>query len=400
MLKFCYDLFNKIFMRERVLVQEHQRGLLFEQGRFVRILPPGVYHFWNMFGDCAYEVCDLTTLEFTNKAADTLLKEHPDVIAQAFFLADVTDRQMALIFVDGKFYAVLPRGTQQLYWKALHTITAEMVDIAATCEIAPEHIPLLTRLTTPQHVLLQVVPEASVGLLFLDGKFEKTLAPGRYGFWRPGREIRCELVDTRLQQVDVAGQELLTKDRISLRVTLTCWFAISDPVQAKTSVTNYADHLYKELQFGLRDAVSLKTLDELLDNKDALNPAILNEVRPKLAAIGLDVRSIGIKDLILPGDMRDLLNKVLEAKKLAEANQIKRREETAATRSLLNTAKLMEDNPTLLRLKELETLEKITEQIQSLHVYSGFDRLLNELVTLKPSTQLQKKTKRPAEKAE
>ena len=95
------------------------------------------------------------------------------------------------------------------------------------------------------------------------------------------------------------------------------------------------------------------------------------------------MRSLGVKDIIFPGDMREIMNKVIEAKKLAEANQIKRREETAATRSLLNTAKLMDDHPILLRMKELETLEKITEQIQTLHVYGGFDKLLNDLVTIK-----------------
>lgn len=152
----------------------------------------------------------------------------------------------------------------------------------------------------------------------------------------------------------------------------------------------YGDHLYKELQFGIREAVGAKTLDDLLADKDALNSVILGEVKPKLAEVGMDIRSIGIKDIILPGDMRDIMNKVIEAKKLAEANQIKRREETAATRSLLNTAKLMEDRPILLRLKELETLEKLAEKIGNLHVYGGFDKLLNDLVTLKTQEKAKK----------
>lgn len=92
------------------------------------------------------------------------------------------------------------------------------------------------------------------------------------------------------------------------------------------------------------------------------------------------MKSVGVKDIILPGDMKTILNQVVEAEKSAEANLIKRREETAATRSLYNTAKLMEGNPTLMRLKELEVLEKITERIGNINVYSGLEGVMKDLV--------------------
>jgi len=87
--------------------------------------------------------------------------------------------------------------------------------------------------------------------------------------------------------------------------------------------------------------------------------------------------------IILPGDMRNILGKVVEAKKSAQANAIRRREETTATRSLLNTAKVMEDNPTALRLKGLETLEKVTDKIGTISVYGGLDSVLDGLVRIK-----------------
>jgi regulator of protease activity HflC (stomatin/prohibitin superfamily) len=95
------------------------------------------------------------------------------------------------------------------------------------------------------------------------------------------------------------------------------------------------------------------------------------------------VRGIGVKDIILPGDMKDILGKVVEAEKLAQANVIRRREETNATRSLLNAAKVMEDNPTALRLKELESLEKVTEKVGNISVYGGLDGVLDQLVRIK-----------------
>ena len=85
------------------------------------------------------------------------------------------------------------------------------------------------------------------------------------------------------------------------------------------------------------------------------------------------VESVGVKDIILPGDMKAILTEVVEAEKSGQANVIRRREETAATRSLLNTAKVMEGNPVALRLKELETLEKVTEKIDKISVFGGLD---------------------------
>jgi regulator of protease activity HflC (stomatin/prohibitin superfamily) len=89
-----------------------------------------------------------------------------------------------------------------------------------------------------------------------------------------------------------------------------------------------------------------------------------------------------VKDVILPGEMKTILNQVVEAEKRAQANLIQRREETAATRSLLNTARLMEENRTLLRLKELETLEKVTEKIDKLTVYGGLEGVLKDVVRI------------------
>lgn len=386
MIRFFYYLLNKLFMLERIVVEEHQRVLLYKKGHFVDLLKPGSYHFLNISGELTYETFDTNVLEFKSKYADVLIKKHPDVIERNFFLVDVADRQVAIVSVDGKMYKVLPPGSRQLFWKEMRELSVEYVDISSEYEVPQPLLRALLRIQSDQ-VLFQLVPESHVGLLFLDGKYIKNVEPGVYLYWRAGGQIALDVLDTRVQQVDVSGQEILTKDRVSLRLTLSCSYKISDPLAAKSKVANYSDYLYKEVQFGIREAVSVRTLDELLAEKDALNGVVLEYVKEKFAAIGIEVKTIGVKDIILPGDMREMMNKVIEAKKLAEANQIKRREETAATRSLLNTAKLMESNPTLMRLKELETLEKVSEKIGSLNLYGGFDSLLNETLKLRQTTK-------------
>ena len=126
-----------------------------------------------------------------------------------------------------------------------------------------------------------------------------------------------------------------------------------------------------------------RTLDELLENKAVIDEVVSAQVQARLAAYGLQLDGVGVKDIVLPGEMKTILAQVVEASKSAEANVIRRREETAATRSLLNTAKVMEDNPVALRLKELETLERVAERIDKISVFGGLDQVLNGLVKLR-----------------
>ena len=196
------------------------------------------------------------------------------------------------------------------------------------------------------------------------------------------KTVSVEVVDTRLQALEVSGQEMLTKDKVSLRINLAASYRIVEAVKARIEHKDIGQHLYRELQFGLRQAVGARELDALLANKGELDDIVFNHVRAQMAEQGLEVKSVGVKDIILPGEMKDILNKVVEVQKASEANVIRRREETAATRSLLNTAKLMDSNPTLLRMKELEVLEKVTEKIDQITVYGGLDGVLNELIKI------------------
>ena len=186
----------------------------------------------------------------------------------------------------------------------------------------------------------------------------------------------------------MSGQEILTKDKVSLRLNLSAAYLVEDPLVALGKLVDFSDYLYRELQLQLREAVGTKTLDQLLSDKNSLNQVIANAIRQKLEGYGILIKSVGVRDIILPGDMKAILNQVVEAQKAAEANLIKRREETAATRSLHNTAKLMEGNPTLMRLKELEVLENVTQRIGNINVYSGLEGVMNDLVKNSSSTRL------------
>jgi regulator of protease activity HflC (stomatin/prohibitin superfamily) len=180
---------------------------------------------------------------------------------------------------------------------------------------------------------------------------------------------------------------MLTRDRVALRVTLTAFRRIVDPERAVAATADVDAWLYRLVQFAIREAVAARTLDEVLAAKNALDAELRAFVRERVAEAGIEVTELGVKDVILPGEIRELVNKVVEAERLAKANQIRRQEETAATRSLLNTAKLMEDNPLLLRLKELESLERLVEKVGKIDLHAGdnegLDALLTRLLRLK-----------------
>ncbi len=117
--------------------------------------------------------------------------------------------------------------------------------------------------------------------------------------------------------------------------------------------------LYREVQLAVRVAVGTRTLDALLADKESLSKELVDAVKAKAAGFGLELMTLGVRDLILPGEMKDLLNKVIEARTVAEASVITRREEAAALRHQTNAAKLFAENPTLMKLRELEAVERI-----------------------------------------
>lgn len=130
----------------------------------------------------------------------------------------------------------------------------------------------------------------------------------------------------------------------------------------------------------MREYVGTLKLDDLLKMKQEVTTYVLSRLNESSLAYGVQFLSAGVKDIILPGDMKDILNTVLLAEKKAQANLITRREETTSTRSLLNTAKLMDENQTLSRLKELEFLEKICEKMGTISFHGG-GNLLEQLNT-------------------
>lgn len=375
---------------KRVTVKKNERGLLLRNGDFERVLQPGTHWLLGGLDTLRVELFALEQPAFTHGLAEYLMAKEPEVVAAEFVRVELTETQVGLRSENGALVELLAPSTRRLYWKGLVDVQVEVIDIAASAEVAAALAARLVQTQLRQRAVaglagvLQVqVPEHGAGILWVDGKVDRLLAAGSYAFWKFNRNVSVELVDLRLQALEVTGQEILTRDKVALRLNLSATWRYSDVLKAYKELAKPADHLYRELQFGLRAAVGTRSLDELLENKTVIDEVVSALVLAKLADYGLQLDGVGVKDIVLPGEMKTILAQVVEAGKSAEANVIRRREETAATRSLLNTAKVMEDNPVALRLKELETLERVAERIDKISVFGGLDQVLNGLVKLR-----------------
>jgi len=372
---------NDMLMLKRVKVALYERALVYRDRNLERVLAPGKY--WLVGRGLDVQVYDVSKAEIDLPRADVLVAEARGTLEPYVQIVELGDRQVGLVYKNERLTGVLAPGSRQLYWRGPVNVRVEVRDISTEYALdAPTARVLLRALGTAaltSNVGVAEVPDTAVGLLIVDGEMREVLKPGVTAYWKYQRNVRVELVETRLQAMEVAGQEILTRDKVSLRLNLTALWQVTDAVKARSVVSNASEYVYKELQLALREAVGSRTLDELLTDKGAIDREVAASAA-RLEASGLAVRSVGVKDVILPGEMKTILNQVVEAEKVAQANLIRRREETAATRSLLNTARLMEENPTLLRLKELETLEKVTEKVGSLTVYNGLEGVLKNMV--------------------
>ena len=374
-------------MTKKITIRKGQLGLLAKEGDYYQVLEAGEHRLpW--FSKPEVLMVERDGSEVPPALAEYLRRFQPEWAAHYCLTVDLTEHEAGALYMNGVLQEILPPATRRLYWLADEAL--KLVRLDTRQRQVPTDI--MNAVLQPRRggavkgreaILTVQVPAWHVGVLKIDGETQALLPPGLTAWWKVNHLVEAEVVDTRLQVLEVSGQEILTKDKVNLRLNLAANWRYSDVLQAFGQLTKPLDHLYRELQFALREAVGTRTLDELLEDKQIIDEVVSAQVKSRMMPYGIEVASLGVKDIVLPGDMKTILSRLVEAEKSAQANVIRRREETAATRSLLNTAKVMENNPVALRLKELETLEKVAERIDKISVFGGLDQVLHGLVNIK-----------------
>jgi regulator of protease activity HflC (stomatin/prohibitin superfamily) len=344
-------------------VELNQRAVLLRDGKPERVLAPAHHAFWGKHGKLVIWNVD-----------DLVLLAQPDVLAMLpitwYETVQLDATQRAVVYRDGRPVKFLRPGVHRI-WKINPQVA---VRIFAVTEPAPELTDELRAVIPAAEVIEAVVRQFERGLKYVQGRFEGVLEPGHYAFWNhPAARTTVQVLDTRVQQLKIEGQELMTRDKVTLRLTLTAEYAPSDAPTTVHAVADVKDAIYLAVQLAAREFVAGVTLDELLEGRDNLTRYLEAQVVPRAETFGVRVHRVGVKDVILPGEMKTLLNKVIEAEKAAAANVILRREDAAATRNMANTAKVIAENPVLMRLKELETMKDIAEKIDEIKLVMGLD---------------------------
>ncbi len=357
---------------KRVVINTGKIGLVYKNGDYKRMLTAGK-HWLGPFESVV--VYDMAQAFVPGRNLNLYLQD--EALANALTLVDVADNEIALRFEHSNFKSVLLPG-RYAYWKGLveHSfIKADLSKVEITESISGE---ILQKGVILPYIRAYHVASYEKGILFINGKFEKVLEKGDYLFWKNTIPINVLKTDMRQLQMEVSGQEILTKDKAALRVNFYTQYKVTDIEKALVDNKDFEKQLYVLMQLALREFIGTLTLDELLEKKEAVAEYVLAAVKENAVNLGVKVSACGIRDIILPGEVKEIMNQVLVAEKKAQANVITRREETASTRSLLNTAKLMEDNPMLFKLKEMEYTEKIAEKINSISL-SGGNQVVDQL---------------------
>ncbi|MGC3969628.1 MAG: slipin family protein [Pirellulales bacterium] len=367
-----------MFPYKTIQIRSYEIGLHFHNGEFRGLLGAGRHRLFDPLGKSFVDVVSRRDPWLVHEKLDVIVRS--GVLQERAIVVDLKDYQRALVWIDGRFSHVLPPGLYA-YWTALRDVIVEVVD-ARQVRFEHKDLPLVVRSVGADRVLdVYSVEQGYQAVLFYDGRYMETLGSGRYAFWKGMTQVKLQTLDVREMMIDVVGQDIMTADKVPLRLNAVAGYRITDARAAITAIDDVRQALYREVQLALRAVVGARELDAFLADKNAPAGEAEEQVRRRIGELGLELISVGVRDVILPGDMKDLMNKVTEAKKAAEANLIIRREETAAMRSQVNTAKLLQDNPTLMRLRELEVLEKIAAT-SKLNIVLGEKGLADKVMSL------------------
>lgn len=352
-------------MFQIIRVKLDERVVIFRDGLPVRALGPGRHLVWG--SNISEERFQIDAIQFRTAP------EVRDQLPESWFSeVSLGSRQRAVLVRDGVPRIFLRPGVHR-YWTLDSSVKLVVMSVDdALPELTDELVAILPR----KEYVVATIAEHQRGLEYIQGRLTRVLDPGYHAFWtHPEARVSIEVVDMRQEQLTIAGQELLTRDKVTLRLTLSVEFSVVDPAKAVLAASEIRDSVYLAVQLAARDYVGGVMLDELLDGRAQMSTYLLESAKKAVSALGVRIERVGVKDIILPGDMRALLNRVIEAEKQAAANVILRREETAATRSLANTARVMADHPVLLRLKELEAIKEIAERIDKVRIVVGTESL-------------------------
>lgn len=348
----------------KYIIKDNQAGFVLKNGVFRKMITAGTWHFSKMVGytvDVEEMSGEMNYLEVPYQVL-----ERDPAFREATVHMEIPDGFVGFLYMNGKLTTFASRK-DYVFWNVFDKYEMKVFPMEETligAELSKQMISMI-----PGRLYTEVcVGEGEVGLVYYDNVMQEPLSKGVYRFWNYNHVISYSVIDMKQKELDIVGQEILTKDKIGIRMNVACMYKVRDAVEFVATISDLKTQLYPAVQLAIREITGNYKLDEILEAKEQISKEIYGALKERENMFCVNFLTAGIKDIILPGEIREIMNSVLVAEKTAQANVISRREEVASTRSLLNTAKLMDENQTLYRLKELEYLERICEKVGEISV--------------------------------
>jgi len=369
-----------------ITVYEWERVFLLKNWKLEKILQPWKYNIFNFFWkyEIIKEYINDLNLEYNSNFKEILINQNKNLIEENFYNFDIWETEVWILYKNWKIEKVLKSSKNYLFWKWVWKLTCEIVDISKNIEIDKKDIKKFKTIINSSNndIFYKTIYDYEKAILKINWEYKGVIDSGEYMFYNSIDKVEIFSYDMRVIKLDISGQEILTKDKIWVRINLFIYYSIENLEIFYKTYSQGLEYIYNECQLVIRWIIWEKTLDEILENKIILSESIQKVLIKNIEKSWIKIISTWIKDVILPWEMRTIVNKVIEAEKRSEINAIKRRDETASTRSLLNTSKLLEKNPILMRLKELETLENLIEKVGTVNISNWVDWFLKDFLKI------------------
>ncbi len=361
----------------KTVLQNDQKWLIYKNWEIISIVWKWTYFFTDMEIYNIYT--DFWCIE--NEKIEILYNTDKDLVLENFSVFELSDYEFWILYKWWRVVDFLNPGKTYFFFKWKFEIEVEKINFKNSPQIPSESINefniLIEKYGKIHYIQNNIISANQKWLLIINGKINSIIEPWRYMFFTRNDIVQVLTFESIKNKLEISWQELLTKDKYNLRINVTIFYSITDVIQYYQNYWQWVDFIYSEWQFAIREIISKYTLDDILEKKDIIWIELKQYISNKILESCVIIENIWVKDIILPWEMREIMNQVIQAEKTLQVNAIKRRDEVANVRNLLNTAKLYEENPMLLRLKEIDTLEKVVEKIKNLHVNNGFDWLLD-----------------------
>jgi hypothetical protein len=231
---------------KKIDVADNEKAFLYRRNRFERVLEPGRYRYYDLLGEIRFERFDINRRELEHNLAKLLVTVFKDKTRGHLDAYQLTEQEAGLLYADRQLVEILAPGSFRVYWKGPEKIELKRIDLSATYRVDEELLAVLDKVRTSnlipklaEAVYYTEVEDNHVGLLMVNGKLDAQLEPGHYGFWKFQRNIAVKHTDLRIQNLEVSGQEILTRDKVSLRLNLSAAYRVVDPLIVQSKLVDF-----------------------------------------------------------------------------------------------------------------------------------------------------------------